>query len=75
MTIDQISANEPARLLPRIRLAVPDRLRALVRGSEVWLVSWRPLVGAVAGVTVVDHERDRRPAAPGCSSASAPATG
>ncbi len=53
MSIDQASANEPARLLPHIRLAVPDRLRALVRGSEVWLVLLAAIVGAVAGVTVV----------------------
>ncbi len=53
MSTDRISANEPAGLLPRFSLAVPDRLRALVRGSELWLVLLAAIVGAVAGATVV----------------------
>ena len=53
MSIDRVSANEPARLLPRLGLAVPDRLRALVRGNEVWLVLLAAIVGAIAGATVV----------------------
>ncbi len=53
MTIDRITANEPARLLPRLRLAVPDRLRALVRGSEIWLVLLAAIVGVIAGGVVI----------------------
>ena len=53
MSIDQVSANQPTGLLQRIPLAVPDRLRALVRGSELWLVILAAIVGAIAGVVVV----------------------
>ncbi len=53
MSIDQVSANQPTRLLPRLPLAVPDRLRALVRGSELWLVILAAIVGTIAGVVVV----------------------
>ncbi len=52
MSIDRISANEPTRLLPRLRLAVPDRLRALVRGSELWLVVLAAIIGLIAGGVV-----------------------
>ncbi len=52
MSIDHITANEPARLLARFPLAVPDRLRALVRGSEVWLVVLAAIVGLIAGCVV-----------------------
>ena len=54
MSIDQISANEPSRLWPPpLRLSIPDRLRALVRGSELWLVLLAALVGTIAGAVVV----------------------
>ena len=74
MSIDRVTANEPSRLLPRIRVTVPDRLRALVRGSEVWLVVLAAIVGLIAGCVVaimnlsvaILHR---------CSSGSLPATG
>ena len=53
MSIDHVSAPEPLQLLPHLRLAVPDRLRALVRGSELWLVFLAAIVGAIAGAIVV----------------------
>ncbi len=53
MPTDQIHAVAPLRALAQFRLAIPDRLRALVRGSEVWLVVLAGAVGSIAGVAVV----------------------
>ncbi len=65
MSIDQVTATEPARpLLPRFSLAVPDRLRALVRGSEIWLVMLAAAVGAGRRGGRRGHEPDRRGSAP-----------
>jgi CIC family chloride channel protein len=53
MPIDPIAALAPTRrqLLPGI--LIPDRLRALVRGNEVWLVVLAAAVGGLAGAVVV----------------------
>jgi CIC family chloride channel protein len=53
MPIDPIAAPAPTRrqLLPGI--LIPDRLRALVRGNEVWLVVLAAAVGGLAGAIVV----------------------
>jgi CIC family chloride channel protein len=53
MSTDEITAAPPMKALDTLRLAVPERLRALVRGREVWLVVLAALVGSVAGLSVV----------------------
>jgi CIC family chloride channel protein len=53
MPTDQIIAVAPLRALAQFRITIPDRLRALVRGSEVWLVVLAGAVGSIAGVAVV----------------------
>ncbi len=53
MSVDPATAAEPARPFWHFRLAIPDRLRALVRGSEVWLVVLAAIVGLIAGCVVV----------------------
>ena len=52
MTAEHIRAAEPANVAAGLRFAIPDRLRALVRGREVWLVVLAAIVGCVAGVSV-----------------------
>ncbi len=53
MSIDPPAAAQPARTSWRFKPAVPDRLRALVRGREVWLVVLAAIVGSIAGITVI----------------------
>ena len=53
MSTDQITAAPPIRALANFRIAVPERLRAIVRGREVWLVVLAAVVGCIAGLAVV----------------------
>ncbi len=53
MSIDPVTAVEPDSPFWRWLPAIPDRLRALVRGGEVWLVVLAAIVGGVAGLTVM----------------------
>ncbi len=53
MSTDEITSAPPLKALDNVRLAVPERLRALVRGREVWLVVLAAVVGSIAGLSVV----------------------
>ena len=53
MPTDQITAAQPLKALANFRIAIPERLRALVRGREVWLVVLAAAVGVIAGLAVV----------------------
>ena len=53
MSTDEISAAPSIKALDNFRLAVPERLRALVRGREVWLVVLAAAIGCFAGLSVV----------------------
>jgi CIC family chloride channel protein len=47
------AAAAPARSLWRTATAAPDRVRALVRGNDIWLLVLAVAVGGTAGVCVV----------------------
>ena len=53
MSTDQITAAPSIRALANFRIAIPERLRAIVRGREVWLVVLAAAVGCIAGLAVV----------------------
>jgi CIC family chloride channel protein len=53
MSTDQITAAAPFKALVNSKIAVPERLRAFVRGREVWLVALAAAVGCLAGLAVV----------------------
>lgn len=54
MPAEQITAAPPPlKTTASLRITVPHRLRAVVRGSEVWLVVLAAAVGCVAGLVVV----------------------
>ena len=53
MSTDEITAAPSIKPLDAIRIRVPERLRALVRGREIWLVVLAALIGSIAGLSVV----------------------
>ena len=52
MSVDPATASPPTGFWWHFTTAVPDRWRALVRGSEVWLVLLAVVIGIVAGLVV-----------------------
>ena len=53
MATEQATTIPAPKGLAGLRLAIPERWRALVRGREVWLVVLAAVVGIVAGLSVV----------------------
>ena len=53
MSTEHITPAPPPRALANFGITIPEGLRALVRGREVWLVVLAAVVGCIAGLSVV----------------------